>query len=310
MSTNLQEHSSLAGELAKLKVSFGIPAYNEANGIIPTLNSLWGAMQALQVSEAPIIVSDSADSPSRSSALHVQAWAANLGARLIVDQCAHRRSQKEALNNIFDIASADLLIQMNADVIIPVSSLLSLFRHLLFSPRPVIAVGTVLPDPAFSRLAYRAGAWQMRSVWRAANRMPHHAVRSEGAFWGCWRSFYANFRYPVGTGSYADDAELARAIRRHKIPVANAADAFVYKIPPGSLRDFCSGRIRWEGAQPDNRRGWAEYRAGLIEAVHDPIGAAMYLAARFWCRAKRDRLRAGAVSEMWAPLASTKRQHN
>jgi hypothetical protein len=307
MSIDLTEEPELVTQLTTHTVSFGIPAYNEGKGIVPTLNSLWAGMRELGILDAPIIVSDSANTAPLAAAPHVTAWAAQVGGHVIVDHSDRRRSQKEALNNIFEIADSDLLIQVNADVLVPTSSLAALFRHLLAEPRPFIAIGGILPDPAFNGLERRAGAWQMRSVWRAAYRMPRDAVRSEGAFWGAWRKFYANFHYRVGGGSLADDVELAAAIHRDGIPVHNAADAFVYKVAPGSLQDFCSGLVRWSGASPQYRRGRSEYSAALIEAVRDPAGAALYSLGLIWCLANRRRFRTEAVSEMWTPLQSTKR---
>ena len=291
-------------------LEIGIPAYNEAAGVVPTLESIWAGLRGLAKGDAAIILSDSCTAPSLSSVEAATRWARQAGARLIVDHVDRRRSLKEALNAIFERSDSDLLVLVNADVLVPPASLAALLGALLEEPRPEVVVGAIRPDPNFSSLRRRAGLWQMRAVWRASVLMDRSihpgSFRSEGAFWGTWRTFYANYRFPVGSGSIADDTELTRALVRMRARATNAAEAFVYKVPPGSFSDLCIATVRFRVAAAHHVRRRLEYVAALHEGVGDPIGALLYAVARMWCVARYRRARRGA-SELWMPVATTKR---
>jgi Glycosyltransferase like family 2 len=293
-------------------VSFGIPAYNEGDGILPTLRSLWDALGALRLTNSVVILSDSYDQPGRSSAPAATSWARDVGAKLEINTVDRRRSVKEALNVVFEQARSDVLILVNADVLVPTQSLLSMLNALFSAPRPIAAIGTILPDPAFSSLNHRAGAWQMRAVWRAsrlsARWIGPNSFRAEGAFCGVWRAFYSTYRFPVGTGSIYDDVEFTRALVNGRCPCRNATEAFVYKVPPGSVADLCSGTLRFRAASPEHRRHANEYVAALVETVRDPLGALLYGVGRIWCRRHRLRDSDDSFSEQWRVLDTTKRR--
>jgi hypothetical protein len=295
-------------------VSFGIASYNEGDGILPTLRSLWEGLVTLRLTASPVILSDSYDEARLSSAQPAKLWARSVGATLEVDSAARRRSIKEALNVVFERAQSDVLIIVNADVLLPTRSLLTMLQCLFAPPRPIAAIGATLPDPACTGVRYRAGAWQLRAVTRAASLAPRsigpNSFRAEGAFWGAWRAFYSSYRMPVGSGSLADDIELTRALIEGGYPCLNAADATVYKIPTGSVVDLCSGQVRGRAAAPEHRRRSAEYRAAGMEAVRDPLGAFLYCLGRIWCLRNRSRLIRESATEHYRPLPTTKRKTN
>jgi hypothetical protein len=304
--------AAVSGMMTGATVTFGIPAYNEAEGVLPTLDSLWQGMSKLGIANATVILSDSSDRPGLSSAESAWSWARTVGANLTVDRSDHRRSLKESLNVLLARADTDVFVSVNADVIVPTQSLVAMFYYLFAEPRPAAAIGSALPDPASSDLKSRAGAWQMRTVWRAATlaspSIGQTSVRSEGAFWGAWRSFYSNYRYPIGHGSINDDVELTRALVVGGFPCRNAVDAFVYKIPPSTEPDLCSGTLRFRAGSPQHHRGANEYAAALFEGLRDPIGAVLYGRARVWCWRNHDLMLGEAASEQWRVLDTTKRR--
>jgi hypothetical protein len=295
------------GWISGYTVAFGIPAYNEGDGILPTLRSLWEGLTEFGLTESRLILSDSHDSPFQSSIDAATAWAHGVGANLDVDGADRRRPKKEAINCLFDRAESDVLIIVDADVVVPSMSLLAMLFHLFAPPRPTAAAGATLPDPTAKGLSRRAGAWQLRAVTRAASLAPR-VVRIEGAFWGSWRAFYSSHRLNVGGGSIAEDVEIARALIEGGYSCRNVPEAFVYKIPPGSRADMCLGTIRSQVSLPGYERGPHEYVAAVIEAARDPVGATMYSLGRLWCRRNRSRLQAESASESWLMLDSTKRR--
>jgi len=225
----------------------------------------------------------------------------------VINHSDRRRSLKEALNVILDIARADVLVVTVSDVLIPSESLPMLLYHLLCGPETQVAIGSVLPDPSTGGLKYRAGVWQLRAGWRLASWLPRNSVRAEGAFWAARRSFYRNYRFPVGHGSIADDIELAQTIVVRGAVAKNAFEAFVYKIPPGSPGDFSLTLLKWQAASPRHVRFRKEYLAAAWEAALDPLGALLYCRARIWCRVFGSQFAPDASSETWTPVTTTKR---
>jgi hypothetical protein len=234
-------------------------------------------------------------------------WAADrAGVELYVDRSETRRAQKLALNVIFDRSDADILIVTNADVILPAEAVFTLLWDLTRTPQPDIAVGIAAADPGAKALRYRASAWQLGVVGRFASSLPDDARRADGALWAAWRRFYSTYRYPVGSGSIADDVELLRHVTRNGIPVFNSWRARAYKLPAGSFHDFSLQTKRSDHVLEGRKRRPGELRAALLEGAHDPLGAACYALARAATALEGHRGK-GAVTEHWEPGATTKR---
>lgn len=288
-------------------VTIVVPAYNEGTGITATLDSLGDGMEALGILETPIFLSDS--SPDLATVRAAERWADRTGASLVVEHSDERRSPKAALNVALARCESDLVVVTNADVVVPARSLAALLESLLVAPRPDVVVGVAWPDPAATGLRHRAGAFQLRAVAAEVRRRPP-GMRAEGALWGAWRHFYEGYRYPEGGGSVADDVELARFVAARGLRGRTARDALVYKIPPGTLRDFCLQTRRFFYATstvPGRRRDRYGYGALAREALADPVGAPCYAGYRCYAACFAGRFAAAAHPETWEPSPSTKR---
>lgn len=296
----------LQGRLRGITIQFGIPSYNEGQGIVPTLESTFQAARMCGIPRPSFVLSDSSDTAKTMSA--TEAWAGSKTVSLVVDRSQRRRSKKEALNAILEKADADLLVLLDADLVVPAGGLAVLLADLTAAPRPEMAFGAVAPDPRKRAIKYRAGAWQMQAVRRLNSRLPFDAVRTEGAFWGTWRSFYEHYRYPLERGSIHDDLELAGHIRERSIPVRNSWRAVAYKVPAASFRDFYVQTYRYyAAAQGTPRRARRDVAlAAAVQALRDPIGAVLYVYARLWA-ALYHRRRPIAFEEQWDTAPSTKR---
>lgn len=272
--------------------------------MVHTLQSVYESLLSLNLAGSTLILSDSSETTATVDA--ARSWARGKEVELLIDRSQRRRVLKEARNVLMDRASSDVLVQVDADVILPPTSLFSLLRCLTEPPVPCVAVGVASADPRFRSLRHRAAAWQLKATQRYASWLPDDAVRAEGACWGAWRSFYAEYRFPVGSDALGDDITLARHLSAHGLPVRSCAKAVVYKIPAGTIRDFMLQTHRFYASRGKARRGLPEYRAGAIEAVKDPLGAALYLYARIWS-ARTQRRRPNRWGEEWEPSGSTKR---
>ena len=303
---NLEQVRRLLTQEA-ITVTFGVSAYNEGASIVETLDSLRHGILELGLETSPILLSDS--SSDGLTMYSAQEWKRTTGSNLVIQHSDTRRSLKEALNVILDNCDSDLLILTVGDVVIPKESLGRIVWTLLSPQRPDVAIGAPWPDPSFCGIRYRAGAWQLRVVQRLAAMSPTDEVRAEGALWGARREFYKNFRYPIGSGSIFDDVELMRAVVTGGYCGVNATSALVYKVPPGSLHDFCltNRRTRFAVADQPHKRAWRDWLAFIRETSDDPIGALLYCLYRFYGVLFARKFMQGTDNEKWDSSITTKR---
>lgn len=291
----------------ELSVAVVVPSYREGAGVVATLASLWDGMVQLGLAGAPIFLSDS--SPDASTVTAARQWASEVGCHLVVDHSEHRRSPKEALNVAIAACDTDVVVVTNADVVVPVTSLAHLIVTLCGAEAADVVVGLAAGDPWARQLRYGAGRFQLNVVGRLV-RSGDGAIRAEGALWAARRRFYAQWRFPIGEGSIADDVELARAVSAGGFRGKTASGALVYKVPPGSIRDFCLQTRRFyysiAGASGVRREG-AQWRAFAAEAARDPVGAVLYSVYRAVAAVSAWRWAESANSEMWELSQTTKR---
>lgn len=288
-------------------IEFAIPAYNSGRGILPTLYSISRATAELGLGAPSLVLSDSSETTDTVDA--AARWAEETGASLRVDRSERRRGIKEATNVAFDLARADVLITLDDDLVVTTSALRELIAAMDEGPRAEVAVGSAVPDPAYTGLRYRASAWQMQVTHRTATMLPAGEFRAHGAYAGMRRSFYEKYRYPVGHGSPSNDVEMVGHLQEHSVTFLNVWRAALLKVPAGTLRDFYTQTYRAYAASGGSlpRETW-HLRPALIEAAVDPIGALFYLFARGWCvLVGRRRIGDGPLGELWEIPSTTKR---
>ncbi len=291
----------------RIGVTVAVPSYGEGPGIIPTLVSLWDGMVQLGVPDAAMFLSDS--SPDSATVDAACQWASSAGCRLMVDHSDRRRSLKQALNVALAFCETDVVAVTNADVVVPAASLAYLLEPICALQSADVVAGVAAPDRSVKDVRHRAGAFQLNVVRRLV-RTGGSSLRAEGALWAAHRRFYADWRFPIGQGSVADDVELARAVEARGFRGLAVADAVVLKVPPGTIRDFCLQTRRFYFATADDRpavRSGAEWRAFGTEATRDPLGALLYVAYRGVAAVTARRWAQSAHSELWEPSMSTKR---
>jgi len=291
----------------QLSVTLVVPSYGEGDGIVATLASVWDGMVQLGLHHEVIFLSDS--SPDDATVDAAREWASSVSCQLTVDHSDRRRSLKQALNVALEACRTDLVVVTNADVVLPAPSLAHLIVTLCGGEPTDVVAGLAGADPSARELRYRAGRFQLQVVGRLV-RSAAPGMRAEGALWGAHRRFYAQWRFPIGSGSIADDVEQARGVQASGFRGRTAVDALVYKVPPGSVRDFCLQTRRSFhaiGGDDPVRRGLDQWRAFATEAVRDPIGATLYGAYRMVAAVSARRWAESANSETWEPSLTTKR---
>jgi len=262
-----------------------LPTYAPGASILPTLTSLHTSVRAYSDQPYNLVLSDS--SPDENICDQARTWADQSGCRLVIDHSSSRRYVKEALNAALsksEVADADIVIFTNDDVEFDVNCVSNIVRSLSEDTVATIAVGSVLPDPRFRGGGRRAGAWQMDVVAEIARRLPSTASRAEGAIWATRGSFAGVYRYPIGSGSIADDVELQEYVSKHNVVTLNVPGAVVYKIPPLGFLEFALQTQRFRTASR-TAKGVAlsplvKSQAVLVSLAKSPLGALQYLAYR------------------------------
>jgi|GEM_PF-5564976 len=138
----------------KTGISVVVPSYGEGRSIVPTLASLHEGLALLGVPDAPVFLSDS--SPDGATVEAAVEWAATVGCQLTVDHSDERRSVKQALNVALAWCDTDIVVEANADVIVPPASLAHLIAPICVQQSADVAVGVAAPDVSVGRLRYRA----------------------------------------------------------------------------------------------------------------------------------------------------------
>lgn len=287
-----------------------VPSYGEGEAILFTLDSIGIAMKNLGLGDCPVFLSDS--SPDDLTVLTARKWASSSGLHLVVDRSLQRRSLKEALNAAFEhetVRSQDIVVEVNADVVITTESLRALLGALLSDPDCVLAAGMAAPDPSYRSLRHRAGAWQLAAAAATTRQLSPEERGVDGVFWAARGWFTDEFRFAIGSGSIHDDVELSRALLKRRHRIANVSEAKAYKVPTGSLRDFVSQTTRWQ-ASVKRTRGLVDVRAATQTAISDPLGLFMYCLYRV-CGSlgRRWLVKDGVVGEAWARQATTFRSN-
>jgi cellulose synthase/poly-beta-1,6-N-acetylglucosamine synthase-like glycosyltransferase len=307
-----EEHDVIERVRATLReqgigIAVVVPSYGEGRGIVSTLTSLHDGLVRLGVPDAALFLSDS--SPNSATVDAAQQWAVTAGCQLTVDHSDQRRSLKQALNVALDWCDTDVVAVTVADVIVPATSLAHVIAPICVQRSADAAVGVAAPDLSVHGLRYQAGSSQMRAVRRLVYS-GDMSIRAEGALWAAHRRFYAQWRFPIGQGSVADDVELARAVQARGFRGVTVPDATVLKIPPGTVRDFCLQTRRFYFATSEDRRtirSRSEWRAFAGEALRDSAGALLYCSYRAAAAMTARHWASMAHTETWEPSMSTKR---
>lgn len=289
------------------RIAVVVPSYGEGQSIVPTLTSLHEGLVQLGVSDAPVFLSDS--SPDSATVDAAEQWAETAGCRVTVDHSDQRRSLKQALNVGLAWCDTDVVAVTVADVVVPATSLAHVFAPICVQQSADVAVGVAVPDSSVQGLLCRAGIFQLRAVRRLVDA-GDRSKRAEGALWVAHRRFYAQWRFPIGQGSVADDVELAHAVQARGFRGVTVADATVLKIPAGTVRNFCLQTRRSYFATAEERqmvRSRSEWRAFGAEALRDPTGALLYCSYRAAAAMTARHWASMSHTETWEPSVSTKR---
>lgn len=296
-----------------MRVSIGIAAYNEGNTISQVINSIY---TQLTMSCEVIVVADGCTDDTIRVVRKLQGRYQNL--RLVIENI--RKGKPSALNTIKTIATGQVLVLTDADVIWR-NHALSMLLPNFSDPRVGAVCARVVPlnssTTLLSKLAHIACF-----IW--------HKVRMQQSFEGRLFSPSGNL-YAVRRELFPyiphailnDDAYVGLQLTRNGFLVKYEPQAVVYGQFPTTLHEFCRQKIRTRLGRLQLRSyGWADEIHGLeseyiVESIKmmksavglDKFATALHILAELTLRLAA-RVKACWTcydkEVLWTPMVSTK----
>lgn len=298
-----------------LTVTVGIPAYNEAANIGRTLAALRNQAEHGFVIREIQVVSDGSSDDTEAIVRSCTA----IDPRIVLRADGARRGKPERMNEIIHEATTDILVILDADIMITGDQLLvNLLEPLLHDEVVVHTSGHALPLPPETWVEKIANAGVL--VWEKAH---HHKgasslYHSEGRIRAFRRAMYTTLHFPCAS---ADEAYSFLFGEQRHYPFVAAEKALVRYRLPSTLHDYFrqmmrflkSESIQHEAFDPVFVRPY--YNIGLKEKIRAlltawwemPFWTTLYILIlpfpRFYKWLRPERKQAEGI---WTSISSTK----
>ncbi len=231
-----QATPSSKGEL--ITVSIGIPAYNEERSISQLLQALLKQpTQGFALKEIIVNTSGSTDNTQ----IKVQA-VAQTDSRIRMISAGSRCGKAAALNEILQTAKSDLILFLDADVVVGQMAIQYLIAPLLQNEKIGVSSGNTMPIEqgdqrsffGFASLFTRELHHELCSFLMRKGQVP----KVNGTFYAFRKSIMDSFPRMV----VSDDEYVSWLAQRRGHKIVYAPSALVFTVDPHSLRDF----LKWQ----------------------------------------------------------------
>jgi glycosyltransferase involved in cell wall biosynthesis len=292
-------------------VTIGIPAYNEEHTIVRLVVSLLAQRtKSFRLSGIVVVSDGSTDGTvSRIRQLH------NKRVRIIANTT--RKGKPARLNQIFGIADSDLLVILDADLMLKGTDVLErLVRPMVRNTGVHYVSGWATPLPPKNMTQKIAYANVM--IWRNAvsREINNDLYYSSGAIGVLRKRFYKNLRLP---DSSADDSALYLACISQGFQFRKHVDTGVCYSLPTEWNDYVHQWVRFLHSQTAASESFgqkeagkyytissaAKLRAAIEYFLHEPFWSMCYAASRMYIGSVSlfDRKQ---KSSLWSMATSTK----
>lgn len=222
------------------------PAFNEEATITRTLQAIDRAAGAYGGPVTVVLADDGSHDATREVAARVMSGFSHAEGRLIAGV---HGGKAVALNKALAIAESDIVVRIDADVVIEESA----FQYLpdWFANPSIGMVGALaLPDPR-ERSWYAKGRLFECLIGFAFARVALQRVDAINCIPGTFTAFRRNPARFVGgfvSGMNGEDSDLTMMLGRLGYQVAIDSRIRIYEDVPGTLREFREQRVRWNRA--------------------------------------------------------------
>ncbi len=227
-----------------LTLTIGIPAYNEEQNIANLLDHLINqntkGFKLVQI----IVISDGSSDQTVQNAKTIR------DNRIKIINSTSRRGKAYRLNQIFDMANADLLITIDADVSPHDPNFLKKIVN-KFSDNPLVNLTCVKVSPASDSTSLitrvLSHSQSMKTMMFENIKYLSPVYLFIGRTFGYSKSLYKQLKFPVGL--LAEDAYACLYCFKHNLSVAYQDKAVIYYSPPSNLVDHLKQSARFYNSE-------------------------------------------------------------
>ena len=231
-------------------VSVIVPAWNEENGIITTVEALLKSTYK----NMEIIVVDNASTDNTKKniiALTISHYKKSLGCSVFTKDITLRYSYEakqgkgNALNNGISLASGEIIISIDADCYVPPDTVGNFVKY-FSNPTVMAAVGNVRignTDTIVGVVQYLEFLFSF--YFKKAESLVNTIYIIGGAA-GAFRREVFDKIGQYSTTNITEDIELSVRIQAHGMRIAYASDALVYTEGAVTLEGLIKQRLRWK----------------------------------------------------------------
>lgn len=236
------------GNLYAPRVSVIVPAWNEENGIITTvqalLKSTYTNMEILVIDNASI------DNTGRNVLALIETYEETrkqIPGQTIDVKYSYEGAQGKghALNNGLDLATGDIILSIDADCYVPPPTVANFVKYFQ-DPTVMAAVGNVRignKDTVIGVVQYLEFLFSF--YFKKAESLVNTIYIIGGAA-GAFRREVFDKIGPYSTTNITEDIELSVRIQSHGMRIAYAPDALVYTEGATTLQGLLKQRLRWK----------------------------------------------------------------
>lgn len=235
-------------------LTIGIPAHNEAQNIQFLLESLLQQTSSFYILEKIIVICDGCTDETEAI---VKYFSSNQPVVTVINDQQHI-GKSERLNQLYRMNTSDILITIDADLIIGNNYVLDeMVRHFDTDEVAVVS-GNSHPMPGENNIERMINTWY--EFWyevRHAYNQGDNIHNLHGAILALRKSFADTIIYPVGT--IANSQYLYFAIKAKQSGFYFAKEAVVYFYSPNTLRDYLLILNRYSAERRKNAEIFGEW---------------------------------------------------
>lgn len=297
----------------KILVSIGVPAYNEEANIKNLLESLLVQKEEGYKLKEIIVVSDGSSDKTVDEIKRVK------DKRIRVIEKKQRQGQALCQNEIFERASSDFVVLLNADISIKSDDF---FASMVETFKAGKNVGIVASDvKPLSSYSYIGKVLEWHKIWKRKlyeniNELDNVRL-CHGRARGFSRQAYTNIRWPqVGP----EDAYSYLAIKKLGLGFVYCKEAVAYYRSPQTLKDHTRQSVRFLLAEKalssyfskqELRKAYAIPKKLFISSaflgfITNPVKAVPYLVIYSYCRLLALSVKKDDEFTLWESSKSTK----
>lgn len=258
----------------KITVSVGIPAYNEAKNIKKLLTSLLHQQERGFVLREIIVVLDGSSDGT------LQQLQTITDARIVIIKGKKRKGKSARLKQIFQQFTSDVLVLLDADVIITDAHLFAKILKRSHLTRDGLVTVNALPLPAqnFFEKSLEVGVLMMKDIAHRWN-----GGRNYLSFKGCFLILDKTFakRMMLPQSLVNNDAFLYFSAIEQGYPTRSLSDLFVFYRSPRTLHDHRKQAARYHASRDELVPYFSET---IDQAYHLPLTISLQSMIKYFFR--------------------------